>query len=79
MENTDVNYEILTVSATDEDATNNAEIQYAFTGMYVGATYSAVVKCLLYIDDLLYSDRFTIDPVSGVIRNRVQLVGCTYN
>ena len=79
MENTDVNYEILTVSATDEDAANNAKIQYAFTGVYIGATYNAVVKCLLYIDDLLYSDRFTIDPVSGVIRNRVQLVGSTYN
>lgn len=39
MENTE-NSVIVTVSATDEDtASNNVDITYAFTGMYVGTAY----------------------------------------
>lgn len=73
MENTDINSEIVTVSATDADtASNNVEIVYAFTGMYVGAAYS-VIAISTCIGDTQYADRFAIDQL-GVIRNLVQLV-----
>lgn len=73
MENTDINSEIVTVSATDADtASNNVEIVYAFTGMYVGAAYS-VIGISTCIGDTQYADRFAIDQL-GVIRNLVQLV-----
>ena len=74
LENT-VSFNILTVSATDEDsATNNNRVQYTFSGMRVYITYMIIYIICVYIDDLQYPGRFVIDPNNGTIRSVVQLV-----
>lgn len=68
--------EILTVSATDEDATiNNAAIQYTFSGMHVHVHSIVVIMYVHIVDDVRYPGTFSVDPTTGVIRNLIQLVG----